>query len=51
MRVPYSTKLQELLVKTLKHQAVDEDRSANEIVEEALKDYFAKKGVAIETKK
>lgn len=45
MRRPYSTKLEETIVKKLKFQSVEEERNANDIIEEALKDYFKKKGV------
>jgi predicted transcriptional regulator len=39
----YSTSLDESTIKKLKHQAVEEDRSANKIIEDALEDYFKKK--------
>ena len=43
MRKPYSTTLEEETIKDLKIQAAKKNRRSNEIIEEALKDYFEKK--------
>lgn len=43
MKEPYATTLEEKIIKQLKIQAVEEKKYANEIIEEALKDYFKKK--------
>jgi len=44
-REPYSSKLQSNLIKLLKHQAVEEDRYTNELLEDAIRNYLIKKGV------
>lgn len=45
MRTKYTTSLEETLLKKTKIQAIQEDRNVNDIIEEALEDYFKKKGV------
>lgn len=40
MRKQYSTSLQPNIIKELKLMAVDEDRPANEVIEDALQNYF-----------
>lgn len=42
MRKDYSTTLDESIIKKLKIRAIEEDRTANDIIEEALKNYFNK---------
>lgn len=42
-RVPYSTTLNKDILKKLKIIAIEEDRNANDVIEEALKEYFNKK--------
>ena len=44
-RVKYATTLEESLIKKLRVTAAEEERKANDILEELLKDYFKKKGV------
>lgn len=40
MKKQYSTSLQPNIIKELKLRAVEEDRPANEIIEDALKNYL-----------
>ena len=44
LRKTYSTKIDEKIIKKLKHIAVDKNKPANDILEEALNDYFKKEG-------
>lgn len=43
MKEKYTTYLEKSTIKKVKLQAVEEDRKINEIIEEALQDYFKKK--------
>lgn len=42
-RVPYATTLEESLVKKLRITAAEEERKANDILEELLQKYFKEK--------